>query len=287
VGARGLDTGRVPRQKGRVITHLLHVPAAPVSRFVENIWLVRASLAQPWRQLLLPDGALVVIFNLGQPQRLCERADIRRHAVFRASWVSGQQPQPIVIEQAGSCHLAGVRFRPGGAWPLFRFSLMELTGRVVELEDIWGREAGLVREQIGEAPGDAAVLSCLDRWLGHRVRHEPAPDKRVAYAAGMLQRGGTGVGRIAEETGLSHKHLVHEFTRRVGLSPKHFGRVQRLQRVIQRVGHQMTVDWADEAAAGGFYDQAHFINEFRELTGLTPTEYLTRRGPYLGYLNVA
>lgn len=270
-----------------MITHLLHVPAAPVSRFVENMWLVRASLPQPWRQLLLPDGALVVIFNLGEPQRLCERADVRRHAIFRSSWVSGQQPQPIVIEQAGSCHLAGIRFHPGGAFPLFRFSLAELTGRVVELEDIWGSEAGHVRAQLGEVGDDPAVLPCLERWLAHRLDDEAEPDKRVAFAADLLKRGGTGVGRIAAETGLSHKHLVHEFTRRVGLTPKHFGRVQRLQRAIGCAGTRPAVDWADLAATSGFYDQAHLINEFRELIGITPSEYLARRGPYLGYLNVA
>jgi AraC-like DNA-binding protein len=283
----GLDTREAFGQKKSVITHLLHEPAAPVSRFVENMWLVRASLPQPWRQLLLPDGALVVIFNLGEPQRLCERADVRRHAVFRASWVSGQQPQPIVIEQAGSCHLAGIRFRAGGAFPLFRFSLAELTGRVVELEDIWGREAGAVREQLGAVSGDREILPCLERWLDRRLRHEAIPDKRVSFAAEMLRRGGNGVGRIAEATGLSHKHLVHEFTRRVGLTPKHFGRVQRLQRVIGQVGQRPVVDWADQAAKVGFYDQAHLANEFRDLTGLTPSEYLARRGPYLGYLNVA
>ena len=270
-----------------MISHLLHVPAAPVSWFVENLWLVRAQLPQPWRQVLLPDGALVVIFNLGEPQRLCERSDVRRHRIFRGSWVSGQQPQSIVIEQAGACHLAGIRFRPGGARPLFRFSLEELTGRVVELEEIWGREAGLVREQLGESAGDRAVLRCLEGWLARRFRDGPRPDRRVQFAAALLQRGGSGVGRIAFEANMSHKHFVYEFTRQVGLAPKHFGRVQRLQRVIHRVGHAPAVHWAAEAQAAGCYDQAHLINEFRDLTGLTPSEYLVRRSPYLGYLNVA
>ena len=270
-----------------MLTHVLHLPKAPVSRFVENLWLVRGRVEKPMRQMLLPDGALVVIFNLGEPQRLCERTDVRRHAIFQASWVSGQHPQPIVIEQAGAYHLAGIRFRPGGAFPLFQFSLAELTGRVVELEDIWGHEATAVREQLGATHGDAALLRGLEHWLAHRLRREAGPDERISYAAAMLQRGGTGVGRIAAEANLSHKHLVHEFTRRVGLAPKHFGRVQRLQRTIRFVGQRQRADWPEVALANGFYDQAHLINEFRSLTGLTPADYLARRSPYLGYLNVA
>jgi AraC-like DNA-binding protein len=269
------------------VFHVLHVPAAPVSRFVENMWLVRGRVPHPARQMLLPDGAFVVIFNLGEPQRLCERSDVRRHAVFRASWVSGQQPQPIVIEQAGAYHLAGIKFHPGGAFPLFRFSLAELTGRVVELEDIWGPAAATVREQLGATRSDRALLACLENWLAHGLRDEGAPDARIRFAARLLQRGGTGVGRIAEDANLSHRHFVHEFTRQVGLAPKHYGRVQRLQRAIHWIGQRRQVDWAQAALTNGFYDQAHLINEFRGLTGLTPGEYLSRRSPHLGYLNVA
>lgn len=251
------------------------------------MWLVRGRVPQPMRQMLLPDGAFVVIFNLGEPQRLCERADVRRHAVFRASWVSGQQPQPIVIEQSGAYHLAGIKFRPGGAFPLFRFPLAELTGRVVELEDIWGTAAAAVREQLAATRGDRALLAGLERWLAHRLRNEAAPDARVQFAAGLLERGGIGIGRIAEEVNLSHRHLVHEFTRHVGLAPKHYGRVQRLQRTIHWIGRRPRVDWAEAAVANGFYDQAHLINEFRGLADLTPVDYLARRSPYPGYLNVA
>lgn len=121
-----------------MMIHLVRVPRRPVGDFVEQLWLVRGVIPVPQRQMLLPDGALVVMFNLGPPQRLCERADTRRHELFRASWVSGQQPQPIVIEQSGAYHLAAIRFRLGGAFPLFRFSIAELTGRVVELKTFGG-----------------------------------------------------------------------------------------------------------------------------------------------------
>jgi AraC-like DNA-binding protein len=119
------------------------------------------------------------------------------------------------------------------------------------------------------------------------LKRETAPDPRIGFAARMLQRGGTGVGRLAEETNLSPKHFVHEFERQVGVTPKYFGRIQRLQRTIVLVGHRSRVDWPEVALDGGFYDQAHLINEFRRLIGLTPTEYLARRSLYPGYLNVA
>jgi len=279
------DTG--PGKQAGGMVHRLHLPRQPVADFVENMWLVRGLLPATQRQMLLPDGGLEVIFNLGEPQKLCERADVRQHKVFRGSWVSGLQPQPIVIEQGGQYHLLGIRFRPGGAFPLFRFSVAELTGRVIELEDIWGMDARRVRDQLGEARDDQARLSMLEDWLGRRLRTAQKRDRRVAFVANRLQQGGAAIGRLAQEASISHKHLVHEFERRVGLTPKFYARVQRLQRTIGWVAARREVDWADVVDAGGFYDQAHLINEFRELIGLTPTEYLARRSPYPGYLNVA
>lgn len=270
----------------RLMLHRLHLPARPVADFVEHLWLVRGEVPGTQRQMLLPDGGLVLIFNLGEPQRLCERADTRQHTVFRASWVSGQQPQPIVIQQGGRYHLLGIRFRPGGAFPLFRFPVAELTGRVVEFSDVWGTEASHVREQLDEARTDDDRFRRLEDWLAQRLR-QATPDPRIRFAAKALQQGDIGVGRLAEQTGISGKHLTQHFERHVGLTPKLYGRVQRLQRTIAHIGTRSAVDWAETAFAGGFYDQAHLIRDFRELVGLTPTEYLARRSPYPGYLNVA
>ena len=94
------------------------------------------------------------------------------------------------------------------------------------------------------------------------------------------------VGKLANETGLSHKHLLREFDRCVGLTPKMFARLCAFQRAITRIGDKSRVDWADTARACGYYDQAHFIHEFRAFSSLTPAHYLSRRGPYLNYLTV-
>ena len=267
-----------------MITHLLHVPSQPVDAFVEHLWLVRGKMPPATRHVLLPDGAIVVIFNLGDPQALCDGNRARDRQVFRRSWVSGQQPRPITIDQSGYCHLVGIRFRPGGAFPLLRFSVAELTGRVLELEDIGGAEANGIRAELGDAPSDRAVLSRLERWLAAKFHRATAMDPRVVFAADQLRRGAPSVQRLTEQSGWSHKHFVHEFTRRVGVTPKLYGRIQRLQRAVQGIGLRPQVDWADTALTHGYYDQAHLIREFDQLAGISPTEFLRRRTPYPGYL---
>jgi AraC-like DNA-binding protein len=236
--------------------------------------------------MILPDGAMELIINLGDPQTLCALEDPNRRTAFRHSWISGERTEPIVIDEAGDVHLAGIRLRAGGAWPFLGTPLSEFSGQVLELEDVLGPEISELRDRLGEARDDDARFDLMENWL--RVRRRIPPTRAVSYAVNLIQRGETAVhiGRMADEIGISHKHLLREFDRCVGLTPKTFARVCAFQRVIQSVGHQPQVEWADTAAKCGYYDQAHLIREFRAFSGFTPTSYLAKRGPFLNYLEL-
>lgn len=81
---------------------------------------------------------------------------------------------------------------------------------------------------------------------------------------------------MTSRLGLLPKRFVRRFRDQVGLTPKRFSRVRRLQRVLRAVEQSGEVNWAETAAAHGYCDQAHLINDFRELTGITPTAYRAR-----------
>ena len=236
--------------------------------------------------MILPDGAVELIINLGDPQTLSALDDSNRRTVFRHSWISGERTEPIVIDEAGVVHLAGIRLRAGGAWPFLGLPLSEFSGQVIELENVLGAEIRELRERLGEAPTDDARFDLMEDWL--RLRRRTPPTRAVRYALNLIQCGETPVqiGRMADQIGISHKHLLREFDRCVGLTPKTYARVCAFQRVIQSVGHQPQVEWADTAAKCGYYDQAHLIREFRAFSGFTPMSYLARRGPYLNYLEL-
>jgi AraC-like DNA-binding protein len=236
--------------------------------------------------MILPDGAMEIIINLGDPQTLCALNDPNRRTVFRHSWISGERTEPIVIDESGEVHLAGIRLRPGGAWPFLGIPLREFSEQVVELDHVLGPEVDELRDRLGDALDDEARFDLMEKWL--QVRWRTPPTRAVSYALNLIQLGETTVhiGRMADRIGISHKHLLREFDRCVGLNPKTFARICAFQRVIQSVGHKAEVEWADTAASCGYYDQAHLIREFRAMSGFTPMGYLAKRGPFLNYLEV-
>jgi len=246
--------------------------------------MARGYLSQPWRNLILPDGAMELIINLGDPQTLCALDDPDKATIFRRSWISGERTEPILIDETGYVDLVGVRLRAGGAWSFLQIPMFEFTGQVVELDDVFGRETNELRDHLGEQATDDARFDVLEDWL--RMRLRTSPTRAVSYALRAIQNGAdaTRIGRMADEIGISHKHLLREFDRCVGLAPKTFARLCAFQRVIQSVAHRSQVEWAETALQCGYYDQAHLIREFRAFSGLTPGTYLKKRGPFLNYL---
>jgi AraC-like DNA-binding protein len=271
-----------------VLSHRIRPVSPALAPHVEHLWMARGYLPACWRNMILPDGAMELIINLGDPQKLCAKDDPAEHTIFRRSWISGERTAPIVIDEIGHVHLIGVRLRAGGAWPFLGIPLRELTDEVVELEIILGREVSNLREQLGDAPDDDSRFDLLESWLIRRARARTQPTRSVSLVLRTISAGldGVRIGKIADTIGISHKHLLREFDRCVGLTPKVFARLCAFQRVIRSVGHKPEVDWASTAATCGYHDQAHLIHEFRAFSGLTPANYLTRRGPFLNYLEV-
>ena len=87
------------------------------------------------------------------------------------------------------------------------------------------------------------------------------------------------MGEVARRFGLTHRRLIELFDHAVGLKPKEYQRVRRLRVVLASVRADPRPSWARVAHEAGYFDQAHMANEFRRLTGLTPSAYVARRSP--------
>jgi AraC-like DNA-binding protein len=167
--------------------------------------------------------------------------------------------------------MVGVRFRPGGALPFFRVPAQELTDAMLESDEPAFR--WLAPEQVFECTRVRDALGVLERSLLRRLQVIGPPDRVVAHAVATLSGpGAPPVATLASSVSWSRQHLGRVFRHHVGLSPKQFVRIARLQRAIGRLQRAPAADLAQAAAALGYFDQAHMSRDFRELAGLTPGE---------------
>jgi AraC-like DNA-binding protein len=159
--------------------------------------------------------------------------------------------------------------------------LNELSGQLLDLTDLLGGDGRRLGERLRETASWRQRFARLDRFLLGRLAGGPRPSPEVgrAWARLVASGGRVPIGRLAEEVGWSHRHLLARFRRQVGLGPKTAARLVRFERVLGRLEEGRGLDWGRVAREVGYADQAHLIRDFHQFAGATPTEFVARTTP--------
>jgi AraC-like DNA-binding protein len=249
-----------PSNEGALFRLGRHGPALDLRHALDRHWTVAWDLRgrPPFAQEIVnhpnvnlsfePDGAFV--WGVGTTRT--------RHELRDRGWV------------------LGTRFRPGGFRPFAGRPVAELTDRIVPLAELFGRaDAGALEARVRGERETAARIAHVEAFL--RARSD-GPDPRVADVAGIVgllldEPSITRVGQLAARCHLSPRTLQRLFHDYVGVSPKWVVRRQRLHTAAERIAEQPQLDLGALAVDVGYFDQAHFINEFKAVVGRTPADY--------------
>lgn len=165
------------------------------------------------------------------------------------------------------------QFRLAGAAALLRVPLDELLGTTVALDQLFDRASvAEVCERVADARSLPQRLAAFEAFLLRRLRPE-AVDPLVSAAVSALaaRRGDVRIAELSRHLGISQDPLEKRFRRAVGTSPKQLASLLRLRHSIE-LG-QRGARWTDAAHRAGYFDQSHFIREFRAFTGDTPSRF--------------
>lgn len=256
-------------------------PPAPLDRYLECLWLLSgepgSQEAEPQR--ILPDGSIEVIFQFGD--RFEQHNDGGRARRQPLELIAGQMDAPLLIRPTGRVEIIGIRFRPAGAFPCFRIPANELTGSILPLQSVLGTFHRDVKAEVDPSRPLVEKAAAIERLLARRLCRAEPPDCTAESVTGQILRhpAAASVSALARAAGLSCRQLQRKFRRHVGLEPKLFARIQRFQRVFRAVEHLRGAPWAGVAAECGYFDQAHFIKECRQFSGLTPSALFGQLAP--------
>lgn len=260
-------------------------PAAPLDRSIEAIWYWQCAPRPFAFERVLPKGAAQLVINLKEDRT--RTYDLEGRGIDApGAIVSGLATTFEIIDTDEQEHVVGVSFRPGGTRAFCDVPASELVGREVALADLWPVVAvRCLREQLLEAPTPAAALDVLEAALTSAWRDRPLHRASSAALRRFLHAPDTArVSAVAEAVDMSVRRFIDAFTTDVGLTPKQFCRVRRFQHAVAAAHAGASVDWADLAAASGYYDQAHFIRDFRAFSGVTPTGYRAARTAFQNHV---
>lgn len=164
-----------------------------------------------------------------------------------------------------------VRLQLGMHQEIFGVPPSALAEQIVPLEDLWGPAAQRMAEQLAEAKDLRLAAALLEEAIAGRLASLQAPRGHTRLALEAAARLATlRVEEVADALGVSTRNLRRVFRDVVGMSPKEYARLARFHLALRRARASRDVDWADVAAATGYYDQSHLIAEFHDLAGVTP-----------------
>lgn len=246
-----------------VAGHVRVAPSPSAARAVEALFGYEVAGDVP--HVAIPHPQIDLLFRFGA----AARGGLDAHAFGARAHVHRKTPRGVVRTVAA-------RIRLGATEAILGAPAKEIAGRIVALDDLWGPAA--TRETFDRlARAESALESTriLDRVLAERVanaRATPAASSLVLAAAGKLLD--APVNAVADELGVSERHLRRVFLEKTGLRPKTFAKLVRFRRAVEAARSERAAGWAEIAVTAGYYDQAHLIAEFRAIAKTPPRALL-------------
>ena len=233
--------------------HRRWAPPEDLAPFVEHFWAVHWDLPEPFLQETLPHPSVHVVLENGQARV--------------AGVVRGRFSR--ILEGQG--RVFGIKFRPGGFYPFVGWPVSRIANRVVPLREVFGRGC----TSLSSHPDDDRTSEGAAEFLRSRrpVRDPAAEETSRIVERIAAERAITRVEDLVSGLGWSTRRLQRQFSRYVGIGPKWVIQRYRLHEAVESIKAGAVVDWPQLALDLGYFDQAHFIRDFKALVGRPPAEY--------------
>ena len=247
-------------------------PHAILEDSVRCFWIHEATYAADQVQDIAPDGCVELIFNFGSPYLLLTTTP---PCALSSAVIVGFQKKTLPIRVDGTVKVVAARLFAPGALALLQDEIRALTDRVTALGNGWERLTRRLKCEVAQGRYEEACTALQD-FLIQKALTRTFEWKRVQTAAKLVHhtKGQYRIEELAAHCHTSVRQIERGFQRAIGVTPKFFARTVRFEHAQRRLMLEPESDLSQLAYECGYFDQAHFIKEFRAFAGTTPSEYL-------------
>lgn len=250
---------------------------APVMRDgIASLYHYRRNCRALERIHAIPDGCIDVYF-----ERDCAGIHARVCGTVRKS-------TPVPMKNGNEYF--GIRFLPGVLPANLNAQMKDFVERRVDLEDV-AQSRSLVWRIEQAKDWRQCVGLFLEAYEATRREPGSCQEKLAVYVTQQMlsARGGIRIQELAQKSGYSARYIATIFEQYVGISPKTLERIIQFQNAVHSISYHQARPLTEVGVEAGYFDQAHFIREFKKHMGLTPNEYrkLVREQAYLTHFDVS
>lgn len=242
--------------------------------FIKCYWILDSPKEEiPEKQTIVPDGCMEMIFHYGDFYR--QYSENNKSVIQPKCFVIGQLTRPLEIEPIGETGIFSVRFHPNGFMPFATIPIKEMENTAVSLEKLFGKEGEEIEQAILTAPSTLERINRIETFLFYRLTAAENIDRIIKSVVETIltANGQLSVNELSQQTNSNRRQLERKFSSVIGLSPKQLSKIIRLQATLSMLLNKKFTSLTALSHENEYYDQAHFIKDFKELTGFTPKEF--------------
>lgn len=244
-------------------------PPDHLTDMIECYWIIENGDRTPEQQKIIPDGFTELIFHYGDPYRISIDGAWTQQA---RSLLAGQIDKHFYLENTGTSGIFGIKLQPAALTHLFGLNMKELTNTVVDLSFVKEIPIKTLSDVLISSATHTEKVEAANKYFESGIPNVPSQSaidqaiNKVISHHGMIS-----VTQLSELAEVGERQLENLFSRYVGLSPKLYARVVRFSYIFELIKEKKS--WSDLAYEAAFYDQSHFIRNFKAFTGENPTGY--------------
>ncbi|MFD2587189.1 DUF6597 domain-containing transcriptional factor [Croceitalea marina] len=248
----------------------------PLLDYIESIFYYRGYRPEHSIERVVPTGHIFLIIELdGIERHTYDSKTLEPNGSFKNAWVSGMQKKFLSISAHQNSEMLVVQFKPGGAYPFLHKPIYQLNNLVVDANTLFGGSILELREQVLETKAVIGKFKLIENWLVDKFGYDKVPDLNLVSILNQLSANPISEGNnIVSTYPKTQKHLISQFKKYFGLTPKIFHRVFRFNEILKQIQNKQHLLWSQIAHEFGYSDQSHFIKEFKEFSGFNPQEFL-------------
>ena len=246
-------------------------PPPALGKLVAELWQTRIPSLADARVRIMPNACVDIVVYISQTSRGDGLAGIV--APPHRSFVVGSTLTSFLVRSSGWRHVVGASILPAGVQPILGMPARVIGQSIALLDDVIGRRAAELEERVIEGDPGSAMQRLGDALLDLKSSREGSSLLARAVQSVREARGVKRIDALAYDSNVSTRHLERHFLEQVGITPKTFSRLIRFDRAVRDIPSRGSRPWSQFALEHGYTDQAHFINEFREFSGITPAQF--------------
>ncbi len=256
------------------MNYQVYTPSPELQPFVKCFWTLdddnNKSLI---KQRVVPDGCMEMIFHYGDLYK--QYFEDGNFIVQPRSFIFGQIINYIDIMPTGISGIVAARFLPDGLMPFIDMPVVNFENKAVSIIDVFGQKGKELEEEVITAANTVQRIKLLELFLLSLLDEPKTIDSITKSCVDLIfqSQGQLGVSELADKANINRRNMERRFTSAIGMSPKQLSKIVRLQSTLKMLEQKKFTSLTALAYDNGYFDQAHFIKDFKEFTGVSPKSF--------------